>query len=139
VPKKLNPNSNISVLWRGMNLKARILALIAFFAVTAIAVACLLPTAHAEIDEDEDYDVGDTGSWTYAYISALWPPRYYGFSHDWLYDYAPGYWGPPPEVHTYPGEGNSAKHGYTTIEITVYQGANPIEHVHSEAYLPPPD
>lgn len=120
-------------------MKAKILTLVViFFAITILALS-LLPTAYASIDWDDDEDTGMTGSWTWAYISALWPPRYYNFHHDWEFDYAPGYWGPPPAVSTYPGEGGSASSGYTEITIFVYQDGSYIEPVHSEACLPPPD
>jgi len=120
-------------------LKKKILSFVAFLAATTIAAAYLSPIAYAYIDYREDYDVGETGSWTWAYISAHWPPRYYNFHHAWLHDFAPGYWGPPPIVDTFPGEGGSSRSGFTEIELHVWQDGNFIEKVTSIATLPPID
>lgn len=96
-----------------------------------------LLTAYAYIEYNEEYGVGQTGSWIYTYISAYWPPRYHNFHHVTDFDYALGYWGPPPVISTSPGEGGNATKGHTMIVIHVYQGGTPIEGVRSEAYLPP--
>jgi hypothetical protein len=114
------------------------LVLVAFLGVV-IAVSCMLSVSYAYISDDEDFDVGQTESWTWAYISAYFPPRYYNFHHDYDFDFAPGYWGPPPYVQTSPGEGMNDTYGYTKVELSVYQGANLVERVRSEADVPPPD
>lgn len=136
--EKVKNNLRITVFGRKYLMK-KILSMVAFFTAATIAIAYLSPMAYAPVEEDEDYDVGETGSWTWAYISALWPPRYYNFHHDWLHDFAPGYWGPPPIIDTSPSEGNSSLVGWTRIEIEVWKDAKRIEIVFSRASLPPPD
>ena len=113
------------------------LVFVSAITITTISVA---PLAYAGWDYDEDEDEGPiSGSTTYAYVGAAFPPRYHDFYHYEEYDYAPNYWGLPPTIYEVPGNGGDASSGYTKILIYVYQGAEPIEEVHSEAYLPPPD
>jgi hypothetical protein len=107
--------------------------------VSVIVVLAFYPLSYAYISDDEDYDVGQTESWTYAYISAYFPPRYYNFHHYSTFDYAEGYWGPAPYKNDYPNEGQNATTGGTIIMIFVYQDGNYIENVTSAAYVPPPD
>jgi hypothetical protein len=121
-------------------LRNRILIAVVFLSSITIAAIYMAQVAYAGWDYHYDEDEGpESGSTTWAYAGASWPPRYHDFYHDEGYDYGSNYWGPPPTIYEVPGDGESASIGYTYILIHVYQGAEPIEDVYSEADLPPPE